>query len=87
MAYRIINTKVARVCCKVGKLVVKQNKLAASKLKFSQDIFMIDATTLITDKNNHTVPLSGVKVGSRVTIDFVRTENKKLLARGISVLG
>jgi hypothetical protein len=86
MGYRTLDVKVAKVDLGANKLVIKRNKVRAGKERFLKNIFVVDASTLITDKDNRTITLSEMKVGNRVTIDFIKTQNKKLLAKGISVL-
>ncbi len=86
MGYRILDVKVAKVNLGANKLVIKRKKVRAGKARFLKNIFVADASTLITGKDNRTITLSEIKVGSRVTIDFMKTQDKKLLAKGISVL-
>ena len=86
MGYRILDVKVAKVDPERNKLVIKRKKVRAGKARYLKNIFVLDANTLITNRNNQTVTLSEIKVGSRVTIDFLKTQDKKLLAKGISVL-
>jgi len=86
MGYRILDVKVAKVYLEANKLAIKRNKVSAGKARCLKNIFVFDANTLITDKNNQTITLSEIKVGSRVTVDFIKTQNKKLLAKGVSVL-
>lgn len=86
MGYRILDVKVAKVDPERNKLVIKRRKVRAGKVRFLKNIFVVDASTLITHKDNRTITLSEIKVGSRVTIDFIKTQDKKLLAKGISVL-
>jgi hypothetical protein len=86
MGHRILDVKVAKIDPERNKLVIKKKKARAGKARCLKNIFVLDANTLITDKDNKTVTLSEIKVGNRVTIDFIKAQDKKLLAKGISVL-
>jgi len=86
MAYRVFDVKVAKVDVGANKLVIKRKKLKEGKVKYLKTVFVVDNCTLITGKDNHTVILSDIKVGNRVTVDFMKMKDKKLLAKGISVL-
>ena len=86
MGYRILDVKVAKVVPERNKLVIKRRKVRAGKARCLKNVFVLDANTLITGKENKTVQLSEIEVGNRVTIDFIKTHDKKLLAKGISIL-
>jgi len=86
MGYRTLDVKIAKVDLGANKLVIKRKKVRAGGARFLKNIFVVEASTLITDKDNRTITLSEIKVGSRVTIDFIKAQDKKLLAKGISVL-
>jgi hypothetical protein len=86
MGYRILDVKVAKVNLGANKLIIKIKKMGMKKIKYLKNVFLLHASTLITSKDNQTVRLSGIKVGNRVTIDFIKTQDKKLLAKGISIL-
>jgi len=86
MGYRILDVKVAKVDPERNKLVIKREKVRAGKTRYLKNIFVVDASTLIIATDNCTITLSEIKVGNRVTIDFIKTQDKKLLAKGISVL-
>jgi len=86
MGYRIFDVKVAKVDLGANKLVIKRKKVRGGKVRFLKNIFVIDASTLITANDNRTITLSEIKIGNRVTIDFLKTKDNKLLAKGISVL-
>ena len=86
MGYRILDVKVLKIDPERNKLVIKRKKIKAGKARFLKNIFVVDASTLITGKDNRTITLSEIKVGNRVTIDFIKTQDKKLLAKGISIL-
>ena len=87
MGYRILDIKVAKVDPERNKLVIKRKKVRGGKARYLKNVFILDANTLITGKENKTIQLSEIKFGNRVTIDFIKTQDKKLLAKGISVLG
>jgi hypothetical protein len=86
MGYRILDVKVVKIEPERNKLVIKRRKARAGKVRFLRNNFVTDDATLITDKNNHTIKLSEIKVGNRVTIDFIKTQDRKLLVKGISIL-
>lgn len=86
MNYRILDVKVAKVDPERNKLVIKRKKVRAGKIMYLKNIFVVDASTLITANDNRTIALSEIKVGNRVTIDFLKAQDKKFLAKGISVL-
>jgi hypothetical protein len=84
MGYRILDVKVAKV--ESSRLVIKRKKIREGKVKYLKTVFIVDNCTLITGKDNRTVMLSDIKVGNRVTVDFMKIKDKKLLAKGISIL-
>ena len=86
MAYRVFDVKVAKVDVGANKLVIKRKKAKEGKVEYLKTVFVIDNQTLITNKDNHTVRLLDIKVGNRITIDFMKTKDRKLLTKGISVL-
>jgi len=86
MAYRVFDVKVAKVDVGANKLVIKRKKVKEGKVKYLKTVFVIDNQTLITNKDNHTVRLLDIKVGNRITVDFMKTKDRKLLTKGISVL-
>ena len=86
MAYRVFDVKVAKVDVGANKLVIKLKKIKEGKVKYLKTVFIVDNCTLITGKDNRTVMLSDIKVGNRVTVDFMKMKDRKLLAKGISVL-
>jgi hypothetical protein len=86
MGYRILDVKVVKIDPGRNKLVIKRKKVKTEKVGFLKNNFVADDATLITDKDNHTITLAQMKVNNRITIDFIKTKDKKLLAKGISVL-
>ncbi|PIQ90599.1 MAG: hypothetical protein COV71_03685 [Candidatus Omnitrophica bacterium CG11_big_fil_rev_8_21_14_0_20_41_12] len=86
MGYRILDVKVAKVNLGANKLIIKIKKIGTKKVRYLKNVFLLHAGTLITSSENQTVQLSEIKVGNRVTIDFIKTQDKKLLAKGISIL-
>ena len=84
MAYRIFDVKVAKV--EASRLVIKRKRIKENKVKYLKTAFVVNNQTLITDKDNRTVTLLDITVGSRVTIDFIKTQDKKLLAKGVNAL-
>jgi Cu/Ag efflux protein CusF len=86
MSYRVFDVKVAKVDVGANKLVIKRKKINEGKVEYLKTVFIVDNCTLITGKDNRTVMLSDIKVGNRVTVDFMKIKDRKLLAKGISVL-
>jgi Cu/Ag efflux protein CusF len=86
MAYRFFDVKVAKVDVGANKLVIKLKKIKEGKVGYLKTVFVVDNCTLITGKDNRTVMLSDVKFNNRVTIDFMKTKDRKLLAKGISIV-
>jgi len=86
MAHRIFDVKVAKVEIGANKLVIKRKKAKESKVRYLKTVFVMDSCTLITGKDNQTLTPSDIKVGNKVTIDFMKTKDRKLLAKGISIL-
>ena len=86
MSYRVFDVKVAKVDLGANKLVIRRKKVRAWEVRYLKKVFVLDAGTLITKKDNQTAMLSELKVTNRVTVDFIKTQDKKMLAKGISVL-
>jgi len=86
MSYRLLDVKVEKVNLDTGRLVIKKKKAVGGNIKCPRDIFVLDPATLITSRSNQTIPFSEIKAGNRVTIDFVKIKDNKLLIKGISVL-
>jgi len=86
MGYRILDVKVAEIEPERNKLVIKRKKVIAGKTRYLKNTFVLNVDTLITSKENKTIQLSEIKGGNRVTIDFIKTQDKKLLAKGICIL-
>lgn len=86
MGYRILDVKVAKIDPQRNKLVIKRKKVRAGKARFLKNIFVVDTSILVTDKDNRTITLDQIKINNRVTIDFIKTQDRKLLAKGINVL-
>ena len=95
VGYRILDVKVAKVGLGANKLVIKRKKAGAGKGRFLRNIFVIDASTLITGKNNRTItlkdvygnaiPLAKIKPGSRVNVDYVKENSGRLVVSDIIV--
>jgi hypothetical protein len=86
MGYRILDVKVAKIDPERNKLVIKRKKVRAGKVRFIKNIFVVDTSILVTDKDNRTITLDQIKINNRVTIDFIKTQDRNLLAKGINVL-
>ena len=86
MAYRIFDVKVAKVEIGTNRLVIKRKKAKEGEVRYLETVFVINNCTLITGKDSETLTPSDIKVGNKVTIDFMKTKDRKLLAKGISIL-
>ena len=86
MAYRTLDVKVDKVDIYANRMVIKQTRLKSGKNSRLKTVFRLDTNTIITSKDNHSLKLADIKIGKRVSVDFIKTKDKKLLAKGISVL-
>lgn len=86
MAYRVLDIKVIKVEADVNIFVVQRKKEKMGKSKYIKTVFKVDPHCLISDKDSFYLKLSDIKVGDRVNVDFIRTKDGELLAKGISVL-
>jgi len=87
MAYRAIDVKIMRIDIDRNRLTIRRRKIRTGKIRHLKTVFIVDRGTLVTTKDNCTIAVSDIKPSSRATIDFIKTEDKKLLAKGISILG
>ncbi len=86
MAYRALDVKVAKVDVYANRMVIRQNKIKTGKIGCIRTVFNVDTNTIITNKHNRSLKLADIKVGKRVSVDFIKTKDNKLLVKGISVL-
>ncbi len=86
MAYRTIDVKVDKVDIYTNKMVIKKTQIKSCKNSRLKTVFKLDNNTIITSKDNHFLKLADIKIGKRVSVDFIKTEDRKFLAKGISVL-
>lgn len=86
MAYRALDVKVAKIDLYANRMVIRQDKVKTGKIEPIRTVFNIDINTIITNKYNRSLKLADIKVGKRVSVDFIKTKDKKLLVKGISVL-
>lgn len=86
MAYRTIDVKVDKINIYTNKMVIRKPPLKSCKNSRLKTVFKLDNNTIITSKDNHSLKLADIKIGKRVSVDFIKTEDKKFLAKGISVL-
>jgi hypothetical protein len=77
---------VAKVNSGASTLVIKRSKKKSGKTHYLKTAFKVDPHAIITGKDNRPLMLRDIKVGKRVTVDFIKTKEKQLLAKGISVL-
>lgn len=85
MAYRALGVRVAKVDVFSNRLVIRQNKLKTGK-GFYNTVFRVDTNTIITNKDNRSLKFTDIKVGNRISVDFIKTKDKKFLVKGISIL-
>lgn len=86
MAYRALDVKVAKVDLYANRMVIRQDKIKTGRIEPIRTVFNVDINTIITNKYNRSLKLADIKVGKRVSVDFIKTKDKKLLIKGISVL-
>lgn len=86
MAYRTLDVKVDKIDIYTNKMVIKKPCLKSCKNSRLKTVFKLDSNTIITGKDNHSLKLADIKIGKRVSVDFIKTDDKKLLAKGIIVL-
>lgn len=86
MAYRALGVKVVKVNVETNALAIKRTKRRANKTKYLKTVFEVDPHAIITGKGDRSLTLRDIKVGKRITVDFIKTKEKQLLAKGISVL-
>lgn len=85
MAFRVIDVKVVKVEAEFNRFVIRREKIRLGKRKIFKTLFRADPDAVIT-KRNRPLLLSNIKRGDRVIIDFIKTNGKELLAKGINVL-
>jgi hypothetical protein len=86
MAHRALEVKVAKVNLGTSTLVIKRTKQKLGKIQYLKTVFKVDTLTVITDKDNRSLKLVDIKVGDKVNVDFMKTQERKLLTKGITVL-
>jgi len=86
MAHRALEVKVAKVNLSTSTLVIKRTKQKLGKTHYLKTVFKVDPLAVITDKDNRSLKLADIKVGDKVNVDFMKTQERKLLAKGITVL-
>jgi len=87
MAHRALEVKVTKVNPGASTLVIKGIKQNSGKPHYLKTVFKVDALAVITGKDNRSLELADIKVGDKVNVDFMKTQELKLLAKGITVLG
>lgn len=86
MAHRALEVKVAKINLGTSTLVIKRAKRRLGKSRYLKTVFKVDPLTVITGSDNRSLTLAGIKVGDKVNVDFMKTKDRKLLAKGITVL-
>lgn len=86
MAYRALDVKVAKIDLYANRMIIRQDKVKTGKVEPIRTVFNVDINTIITNKYNRSLKLADIKVGKRVSVDFIKTKDKKFLVKGISVL-
>ena len=83
---RLLGVKVKSVDNNVRRLVTEGRKVSGSKVKYVKTNFIVDTRTLIIGKGNKSSALYDIKAGNKINIDFIKTQDKKMLAKGINIL-
>ena len=83
---RLLGVKVKSVDNNAKRLVTEEIKVSGSKVKYVKTNFIVDTQTLIIGKGNKNAGLCDIKAGNKINIDFIKTQDKKLLAKGIAIL-
>ena len=86
MAHRALEVKVAKVNPDTSTLVIKRPKKRLGKSQYLKTVFKVDPLAVITGRDNRSLRLADIKVGAKVNVDFMKTPERKLLAKGITVL-
>jgi hypothetical protein len=86
MAHRALEVKVAKVNLGTSTLVIKRTKQKLGKIQYLKTVFKVDTLTIITGRDNRSLKLADIKAGDKVNVDFMKTQERKLLAKGITVL-
>jgi hypothetical protein len=86
MAYRVLEVKVTKVDPGASTLIIKRTKQKLSKPHYLKTVFKVDRLAVITGKDNRSLKLADIKVGDKINLDFMKTQERKLLAKGITVL-
>ena len=86
MAHRALEVKVAKVNLGTSTLVIKRTKQKLGKIQYLKTVFKVDTLTVITGKDNRSLKLTDIKVGDKINVDFMKNQERKLLAKGITVL-
>ncbi|MDD5652902.1 MAG: hypothetical protein PHT31_01905 [Candidatus Omnitrophica bacterium] len=84
---RLLGVKVKKIDNNARRLVVEEKRISGERVKCIKIIFSIDPHTLIIAKGNKSVCFSDIKTGNKIDIDFIKTQDKKILAKGIVILG
>ena len=86
MAHRALEVRVAKINLDTSTLVIKRAKKRLGKSHYLKTVFKVDPLTVITGKDNRSLKLADIKVGDKVNVDFMKTQERRLLAKGISIL-
>ena len=83
---RLLGVKVKSVDNNAERLVTEEIRVSGNRAKHIMTIFTIDSQTLIIGNGNKNASLREIKAGNKINIDFIKTQDKKLLAKGIALL-
>jgi len=83
---RLLEVKVKSVDNNAKRLVTEEIRVSGNRAKHIKTIFTADTQTLIIGKGNKTAGLCDIKAGNKINIDFIKTQDKKMLAKGITIL-
>jgi len=77
---------VAKINLDTSSLIIKRPKKRLGKSQYLKTVFKVDPLAVITGKDNRSLKLADIKVGDKVNVDFMKTQERKLLAKGITIL-
>ena len=83
---RLLGVKVKSVDNNAERLVTEEIRVSGNRAKHIMTIFTIDSQTLTIGNGNKNASLREIKAGNKINIDFIKTQDKKLLAKGITIL-
>lgn len=67
-------------------LVIKRANKRLEKIHYLKTVFKVDTLAVINGKGNRSLNLADIKVGDKASVDFIKTQEQKLLIKGVNVL-